>query len=296
MSLTTRAILIMICASALIAATSLIAKSLGTDTVTDTALHPLQVSAGRFGFALLGLAAFICVRPKARPSFCGAHWRWHIARTSCGWLGISCMFAAVASMPVAEATAISFLAPPIAMVLAVFMLGEALTARKLLAVVLAAIGGVLILRPGSDAFQIAGLYALAAAGFMAFETMFIKRLSDREPALRILILNNALGATIAVIAACFVWAPPTAAQWMLLVLLGLVMVSGQALFIQSMKRAPASTLMPAFYSILVFAALYDWVFNAVIPSDIAILGGGLIIAGALVLTKNGALVSARRSS
>jgi len=294
MTRTTRAVLIMICASALIAATSLIAKSLGTETETNAALHPLLVSAGRFCFALVGLMAFICLRPKSRPSFKGAHWRWHFARTSCGWLGISCMFAAVASMPVAEATAISFLAPPIAMILAIFMLGEGLTTRKLVAVALAGMGGLLILRPGSDAFQIAGLYALAAAVFMAFETMFIKRLSDREPALRILILNNALGATIAVIAACFIWTSPAMEQWMLLILLGLVMVSGQALFIQSMKRAQASALMPAFYSILVFAALYDWVLNAVIPSNVAIVGGVLIVAGALALTKNGAPNSARR--
>ena len=82
----------------------------------------------------------------------------------------------------------------------------------------------------------------------------------------------------------------------LLILLGLIMVSGQALFIQSMKRAPASTLMPAFYSILVFAALYDWALNGVFPSNIAVLGGALIITGALVLTKNGAPGRARRPS
>ncbi|MEL6313392.1 MAG: DMT family transporter [Pseudomonadota bacterium] len=296
MTPTSRAILIMICASALIAATSLFAKALGTPTGATEALHALQVSAGRFGFALLGLLAFVTILPTARPSFQGAHWRWHITRTSCGWLGITCMFAAVASMPVAEATAISFLSPPIAMILAMFMLGEAFTARKLLAVILAATGAALILRPGSDAFQTAGLYALAAAVFMAFETMFIKRLSDSEPALRILIVNNALGACISIVVASAVWSSPSAQQWVLLILLGLIMVSGQALFIQSMKRAPASTLMPAFYSILVFAALYDWALNGVFPSNIAVLGGALIITGALVLTKNGAPLRARRLS
>ncbi|MEM6696597.1 MAG: DMT family transporter [Pseudomonadota bacterium] len=295
MNASTRAVLLMICASALVAATSLIAKTLGAPAANG-ALHPMQVSAGRFGFALLTLLAVIALRPGLRPRFRGARWHWHIMRTISGWAGVTLMFAAVAAMPVAEATAISFLSPPITMVLAVFMLGESLTARKVLAGALAALGGGLILQPGADAFQIAGLYALASAACVSVELMFIKKLSDTEPALRILLINNMLGTTLALGAASLVWTAPTPGQWPLLVAIGVVMVSGQSLFIQSMKRAAASTLMPVFYTVLLFAALYDWLLNGVVPTGIAVIGGALIVAGALVLTQNGAQGAARRSS
>lgn len=281
------AVMLMLLSSALIAATSLMAKHLGAGDDGTPGLPPFLVSAGRFGFAFLALMLVLTIRPEIRPTFIGATWRWHILRSTFGWLGITCMFTAVAAMPVAEATALSFLSPAIVMVLAVFMLGERLRPRKIVAGVLSALGGALILQPGSDALSTAGLFALAAAVFMAFEMMFIKRLSDSEPALRILVINNAIGATLACFAAAFVWSPPTTPQWLLLACLGAVMVTGQALFIQSVKRAEASAIMPVFYSVLIFAALYDWVLNQVLPTGLVVLGAALILAGAVLLARNG---------
>lgn len=278
-----RAILLMLGASALVAFTSILAKALGADTAAGAGLHPFQISAGRFGFALTALLLFLTVRPAQRPAFAGARWPLHLARTTCGWLGITAMFAAVARMPLADATAISFLSPPIAMLLAVLLLGEHLGLRRAVAGLLAATGGALILQPGTEAFQSAGLLALAAAVFMGFETIFIKRLSDSEPPLRILLINNGIGALMSLSAATLVWHAPAVPQWVMLAALGTVMVCGQALFIQSMKRAPASFLMPVFYSVLLFAAVYDFAIFGVMPSRTAFTGGALIAAGALLL-------------
>lgn len=280
-----KAILIMIAASALIAATSLIAKALGSADLSSAALHPLQVSAGRFCFALSALLVFLVACPAHRPSFSGAQWTLHLMRSLCGWLGVTAMFAAVARMPVAEATAISFLSPIVALALAAAMLGEHVGRRKVLAAGLALTGAVLILRPGSDAFQLAGLLALAAAALMGLEAIFIKRLSRREPALRILVINNTIGAILSAGVAIFVWQAPTGAQWLLLICLGVVMVCGQALFIQSMKRGEASLVMPAFYAVLVFAALFDFLLYQVVPGPLAFAGAALIVLSAVFLAR-----------
>ena len=280
---TTKAVALMVGASLLVAATSLIAKRLGLETGAGPGLNPFQVSAGRFVFALAALGLFLAAAPKRRPALKGARWSWHFLRSLCGWLGVTCMFAAVARMPVAEATAISFLNPLVTMGLAVTVLGERITVRKYIAAGLAIAGAALILRPGTDAFQPAGLLALAAALFMGFEAIFIKRLSDTEPALRVLLINNCLGACVSVIAASFVWAVPTGEQWALLATLGVVMVCAQSLFIQSMKRGEASVVIPAFYTMLVFAAVYDFVLYGVLPSHAAVIGAVLIVAGALAL-------------
>ncbi len=276
-------ILFMLGASALVAGTSLLAKALGAEGGTTPPLHPLQVSAGRFCFALLALCAFVVVQPARRPPFRNAPWRLHLARSVCGWLGVSCMFAAVARMPLADATAITFLNPIVAMILAVLLLGERLDIRKLVATALALLGAALILRPGSEAFQTASLMALAAAGFLGLESIIIKRLSDREPALRVLLINNAIGAVLSVSAALVVWRAPDALQWGLLAALGCVMVCAQAMFIQSMKRGEASLVMPALYSVLVFAALYDFLIYATLPSPLAAIGAALIVSGAILL-------------
>lgn len=276
-------IALMFGAGALVAATSLLAKALGLADAAGPGLNPFQVSAGRYTFAFCTLLLFVLLVPSARPSIAGAPWRLHVLRSVCGWLGVTCMFAAVARMPLAEATAISFLNPLVAMVLAVVTLGEHLNVRKIIAAVLAVAGAMLILRPGSEAFQSAGLLALCAALFMGLEVVFVKHLSDREPALRVLLINNAVGTCVSLAVAMSVWIWPTGLQWLMLIVLGVVMVSAQSLFIQSMKRGEASFVIPALYSVLVFAALYDFALYGAVPSRMAVAGAALIVGGAMIL-------------
>ena len=110
-----RAALMMVGASAILAVTSLLAKALGRG-VAGSALHPFQVTAGRFGFAL---ALLLVISIWLRPRLAGAAWGVHTARSLCGWAGATCLFAAAAAMPLAEATAISFLSPLATMILAI---------------------------------------------------------------------------------------------------------------------------------------------------------------------------------
>ncbi|KUF09236.1 DMT family transporter [Pseudoponticoccus marisrubri] len=277
------AVFFMIGASALISGTSLLAKALGLPMGEVAGLHPFQVTAGRFWFGLVTLLVFLGARPALRPGFAGANWGLHMARVACGWLGVTSMFAAVAAMPVAEATAISFLAPLVTMALAVLMLGERLGLTKLAAAALALVGVTLILKPGTAAFQVAGLYALASAGFLGVEAIFIKRLSGSEPALRVLLMSNLLGSVVSLGVVAFVWAWPVAGQWALMALLGAVMVGAQACFVQALKRGEASLVMPVFYTVLVFAAVYDYALYDVVPDLLAGMGAALIVAGALLL-------------
>lgn len=266
-------------AGALVAGTTLIAKTLGTDTV-GPALHPTQVTAGRFVFAL---STLLIVAPFLKLRFSGVPWKPHLLRTFFGFLGVSCMFAAASQMPLGEATAITFLNPIASMILAIPLLGEKVGPVRWSAAAISCLGALILIRPGMDAFQFAAQIALAAAFFMGFEVIFIKRLSDREPAIRILFINNCLGVILSVIAASYFWQSPTQDQWMLLVLLGCMMACAQAFFIQAMKFSEASFVVPFMYATLVYAAFYDFAVFDVIPDGISILGAAIIIAGALFL-------------
>lgn len=275
----------MVGAAALIAMTSVLGKTLGVSIGTSDALHPIQVSAGRFVFAALTLGVVLLMVPRSRPNFTETNWLLHFLRSVCGWSGVTAMFAAVAQMPVAEATAISFLSPIVTLALAALLLKEHVGLHKMLAATLSLVGAGLILRPATDAFQISGLFAVLAAALMGLEAIFIKRLTNNEPPMRILIINNVMGSLIAVTAAVFVWVSPTALQWGLLIALGTIMVAGQSLFIQSMKRGEASLVMPAFYFVLVFAALYDMAIFGVFPSVYASIGSMLIVLSAVMLSR-----------
>ncbi|MBR9863345.1 MAG: DMT family transporter [Rhodobacteraceae bacterium] len=264
-------------AASLIASTTIVAKYLGT---LGTPLHPFQVSAGRFVFAFLALLVFSAM---TRPGISNPKVALHLGRSLFGWMGVTLMFTAVAHIPVSDATAISFLNPVFGMMLAIPILGEKVGKWRWSAAGIALCGAVVLLRPGAGSFQPAALFALLAALFMGLEVVLIKLLSGREPPMQILLFNNGIGATLALTAALFVWTSPTWDQWIGLCLIGLLMVCGQALFIQAMRSAEASFVLPFSYSTLVFATVYDfWAFGAQ-PDAISITGATVILGGAALL-------------
>lgn len=269
----------MVVATAFIAGTTLFAKALGGDMLGPP-LHPLQISHGRFVFAFLAIATFVAL---SRPALTRPHWGLHCARTFFGWAGVTLMFASVAFIPLADATAIVFLNPVFGMILAIPLLGEKVGRIRWSAALIAFAGAMLLLRPTPESFQVASLLALAAALVMGVELIFIKKLSGREAPVQVLLVNNFLGLIIASIAVLGVWRMPTGPQWALLVALGLCMAAAQACFVNAMARADASFIAPFSYGTLIFATLYDIAFFARIPDWITLTGAGIILSGGVLL-------------
>lgn len=273
------AVALMLTATAFIAGTMVMAKSLGTD-VLGPALHPLQISHGRFLFAFTAIATAAAV---FRPKIANPHWLLHIGRTVFGWGGVTLMFAAVAYIPLSDATAISFLNPVFGMLLAIPLLGERVGRWRWLAAFMALIGALILLRPGLDTFQAAGLLALGAAIVMGMELIFIKKLANREPAFQILLINNAIGVCIATLAVLPVWVMPTTAQWGALAGLGVLMATAQTCFVNAVARADASFVTPFSYITLIFSTLYDLLIFDVWPDWVSGLGALIILSGASLL-------------
>lgn len=273
------AVAFMVTATLFIAGSMLMAKLLGTDTLGEP-LHPLQVSHGRFLFAFLLIGGLTAIR---RPQFRAGILPLHIARTICGWAGVSLMFAAVAYIPMADATAISFLNPVFGMMLAIPLLGERVGPIRWSAAAIALLGALVLLRPTPASFQPAALLALGAAMVLGLEVIFIKKLSGKDKPLAILFVNNAIGLAIASAAVIAVWNAPTPAQWAALVGVGATMACAQACFVNAMARADASFITPFSYLTLVVAAGYDLAIFQEVPDAISLIGAGIILAGAALL-------------
>lgn len=273
------AVLLMLAATVLIAATTLAAKALGTDALGQP-LHPVQITHGRFLFAFLAIGSFFALQ---RPGIGAVNLRLHLARTTAGFCGVTLMFASVAYIPLSDATAISFLNPVFAMMLAIPLLGERVGPVRWAAAGIALLGALILLRPGPGSFQPAALLALGAAAILGLEIIFIKRLSGRERPLQILLINNTLGLILSSCAVIAFWEPPTGAQWLVLIGLGLAMAGAQACFVNSVARADASLVVPFSYATLVFATLYDAALFGVIPDAVSWIGAAIILTGAGLL-------------
>ena len=135
------------------------AKVVGSGTL-GPALHPLQVSQGRFLFAFMAISTLaVILRPRlSRPNL-----KVHVGLSLLGWGGVTLMFAAAVYIPLSDATAISFLNPVFAMIFAIPLLGEKVGKWRWLAAAVSMTGAVILLRPGAEAIQAGALFALGAA-------------------------------------------------------------------------------------------------------------------------------------
>jgi drug/metabolite transporter (DMT)-like permease len=86
----------------------------------------------------------------------------------------------------------------------------------------------------------------------------------------------------------FYWTSPTPAQWIMLVLLGLIMACAQCLFIQAMKGVDAGHVVPVSYTTLIFAAVYDLAIFGDWPDAASLVGMLVIMAGVTLLALPGA--------
>lgn len=279
---------LMILATSLIALSTLQAKTLG---VGMDALSPFQVTWGRYVFGLLGVAAIVLWK---KPVLTPPRWSLHAVRIGCGWLGVSAMFAAATMIPLADTTAISFTNPIFAMLLAIPLLAERIGPIRWGTAGLALFGAVLLIRPGTEAFQPAALLALAAAMLFGMEVVMLKKLSGLEGTLQVVLIANVVGAVLSTIAVVFVWAGPTPGQWLLLAGTGFAMVGAQGLFTTALKQGDASFILPFSYAALLFAALYDFALFGVVPVWLSFVGGALIVISGIVLAwRDGAKGRAR---
>ncbi len=191
-----------------------------------------------------------------------------------------CAMAAFRSLPLAEATAVVFLAPLLVTVLAGPFLGERIGGGRWAAVTVGFAGVLLIARPGG-ALDIAGvLWALAAAANYAAYQLLTRRLSHAEHPLTLLFYTAMVGTAVMSAALPWFWVDTAASplQWLLIASLGLYGGFGHFLLIRAFRLAPASTLTPFGYTQLVWAALLGWLVFGHVPD--AATGSGMAIIAA----------------
>jgi drug/metabolite transporter (DMT)-like permease len=246
----------------------------------------LQVTFCRFLFGFLALVPWILARGTT--PFRTTAPAMHALRVACGVGGVACLFAALARLPLAEATAIAWANPLFAMLFAAWFLKDRVDARGWAAAAVGFAGVLVMLRPGAAAFAPAGLLALAAALFVGAEVVVIKALAGRDPPLTVLAISNLAGLVVSgLVAAPFlVW--PAPGQALPLAAVGIVMVTGQLLFLKALTLRETSFVAPFYYATLLHAFLIGWLAFGETPSPAVLLGALLIVgAGLYVVTRGG---------
>lgn len=245
-------------------------------------LNPAQVVWARYTFHTLLVGAVFGL--GARGPFLVPRHPWlQFTRGLC-LLGVTLgMYFAIRSIPLADATAIMFLAPVLVTLLAGWLLKEPVRPLHWAALVLGLGGVVLIIRPGFDTPQAAMLLPLGSALFLAFYFVITRYLRGRDGETTTLFHTTASGSVLMSIVVIVFWTPPTLAQWGMLAAVGALGAVGHLLLIRAFHLGRASSLSPYLNAQIVAAALYSvWFFDD--PLSPAFLTGALLITAAGVLS------------
>ena len=107
-----RSAVMAVIASFFFATSTFLSKILGGGFLGD-AIHPLQITHGRFAFGFLGTVIILILFSKNRLT--RPHFSLHLGRVMLGWIGVSIMFNAIVYIPAPDAIALTFMSPIFAM-------------------------------------------------------------------------------------------------------------------------------------------------------------------------------------
>jgi len=226
-------------------------------------------------------------------------WAWHRAgpgfwrtrrlglqllRSACLVVATFCFFGGLRYLPLAEGSAVMFLAPIFIVVLSRPMLGERPTPAQWTASVVGFLGILIMLRPGSAVFHPAVLLLIGAALTNGLYQILTRKLVGEDS--RTMLFYSALVGTVAmslVLPWGFGAAPLTTKSATLFVLLGLFAGLGHWSVIGAFLRAPASMLTPFTYLQMLWSTLYGYLIFTQVPDGWSALGMAIIVASGLLL-------------
>lgn len=186
-------------------------------------------------------------------------------------------------LPLADMTAIMQTAPLIVTALSLPLLGEHVGIRRWAGVAAGFTGAVIIIRPGTEAMQLAALFPLGAATTFALYQITTRTLSRTDATLNTLLYTPLLGTAAMSAIAPFVWVTPDAQGWALMALIGVFGGLGHFTMIRAFTWAPAASVSPFGYSALIWATLFGLILFGDFPDGWTIAGASVIVVSGLYI-------------
>lgn len=223
------------------------------------------------------------------------HLRMQLARAVCLVIASASFVGSLRYLPLAEGAAIAFLAPMVAIVLSVPVLGERPTRARWLAAIGGFVGILLIVRPGSEVFHPAAALMAFSALANAMYQLLTRRVPHDRPETT-LFYTSSVGVVVLTLLLPLIAFPAsvTPREMALFAALGLLAGLGHWCFIAAFVRAPASLLAPFTYLHLVWATIYGFLVFDQFPDGFSVLGMGVVVASGVALGLHERRASMRR--
>ncbi len=189
---------------------------------------------------------------------------------------------AIKFVPLAEAVAVSFVAPFVVAALGGLLLKEQAGIRRWVAVLMGFAGTMIVIRPGFGVLHPAAFLVLGAASLFAGYQILARFMSDADNAGTTLSYTAIAGAAVLTLVVPFVWVwPATPLEAAMLAGLGLWGAAAEFAVIKAFEAAPGAVVAPFQYTMIIWATFYGFIVFADIPDVWTIVGAAVLIATGL---------------
>jgi S-adenosylmethionine uptake transporter len=239
------------------------------------------------GAAFAGLLFF--ARREPMPARAGL--RLHLLRGTLAPFMAITFFWGVVRVPLAEAIALSFIAPLITLYLAAVMLGEKISRHAIAASILGVIGVGVILagRISGQSYDEEAMWGagsiLISAVLYAFNLILQRKQAQVASPMEIAFFQSLVAGCVLALASPVLGVVPSAQYWPDIIISALLMMAALLLLSWAYARAEAQVLVTVEYTAFIWAALLGWWFFREEVTLPTIIGTALIVTGCLIATR-----------
>ena len=205
-----------------------------------------------------------------------------LLRSVAGYLGMVCLFYASAHGAQGDVSVMNKLSPFLVTLLAVAFLGEKVNGRQLLALLLAMAGAVTVSNPTFSSGGYTMLIAFLSALFSGIAYTTVGALKGREEPCVTVFFFSFFSTIVTAVFVLRNFVLPSAADLVMLLLIGVFALGGQLALTYSYTMAKASEVSIFNYSGILFSMLFGLIFLRQPIKPTSVLGAALVVLAGLL--------------
>ncbi|MEO8241269.1 MAG: DMT family transporter [bacterium] len=205
----------------------------------------------------------------------------HVARSATQLGATVFFFVSLNFIGLAEATALADISPLLITLGAGLFLGEALGMQRIIGVLAAMLGALIVIRPGMGVFSPAAILPLICAVCYAGNMLLTRVVGSRESPWAAMIYASLGGTVAASVVLPFYWQPIALQDVAMFLLLGGLGALAQLFIIRAFSMAEAASIAPFGYMDIVFATFWSITAFGVYPDRMTLVGALVIAAAGL---------------
>ena len=230
---------------------------------------------------LRGCAALVLLSPliwRHRAKFLRLERPWlQLLRVVLSTLEVAAFFLAVVYLPLADVITYYLACPIFVTALSAIFLSERVGWRRWGAVIAGFCGVLIALKPSVQTVSWPAMIALG--GSLSFAVLMLITRSLRATPDIVLASSQFLGSlAFGAVLAPFAWVTPNLGSLSFFMVAGCISVCALLCVNRSLKLAPASSVVPYQYSMIIWAVMFGFVVFGDVPSPATIVGAAIIIA------------------